>query len=104
LHELQPGAVHVAVLVDPNYPLTEFFVSDVQAAASSIKKQIEVLEAPTGRDIDMAFARLAQKPTDALLVGPSPFLNTVAYKSLRWRPTVGCLRSTPGARLPRSAA
>src|SRR6266704_2735364 len=75
LHELQPGAVRVAVLVDPNYPPTEFFVSDIQAAASSIKKQIEVLEAPTGRDIDMAFARLAQKPTDALLVGPSPFLN-----------------------------
>jgi putative ABC transport system substrate-binding protein len=75
LHELRPGAVRVAVLVDPNYPLTEFFVSDVQAAASSVKKQIEVLEAPTGRDIDMAFARLAQKPTDALLVGPSPLLN-----------------------------
>jgi putative tryptophan/tyrosine transport system substrate-binding protein len=75
LHELQPGAVRVGVLVDPNFPLIESFVSDVQAAASSIRKQIEVLEAPTGRDIDMAFARLAQKPTDALLVAPSPFLN-----------------------------
>jgi putative tryptophan/tyrosine transport system substrate-binding protein len=75
LHELQPGAVRVAVLVDPNYPLTESFVSDVQAAASSIRKQIEVLEAPTGRDVDMAFARLAQKSTDALLVAPSPLLN-----------------------------
>src|SRR6266545_5387189 len=75
LHELQPAAVRVAVLVDPNFPLTESFVSDVQAAASSIRKQIEVLEAPTGRDVDMAFARLAQKPTDALLVAPSPLLN-----------------------------
>jgi putative ABC transport system substrate-binding protein len=27
LHELQPGAVRVGVLVDPNYPLTESFVS-----------------------------------------------------------------------------
>ena len=75
LHELQPGAVRVGVLVDPNFPLIESFVSDVQAAASSIRKQIEVLEAPTGRDVDMAFARLAQKPTDALLVAPSPLLN-----------------------------
>jgi ABC-type uncharacterized transport system substrate-binding protein len=75
LRELRPGAARIAVLVDPNFPLTEFFVSDVQAAASSIKKQIEVLEAPTGRDIDTVFARLAQKPTDALLVGPSPLLN-----------------------------
>ena len=75
LHELQPEAVRVGVLVDPNYPLTEPFVSDVQAAALSIGKQIEVLEAPTGRDIDTAFAGLAQKPIDALLVGPSPLLN-----------------------------
>jgi putative ABC transport system substrate-binding protein len=75
LHELQPGAMRVAVLVDPNFPLTESFVSDVQAAASSIRKQVEVLEAPTDRDVDMAFARLAQKPTDALLVAPSPLLN-----------------------------
>ena len=41
----------------------------------SIGKQIEVLEAPTGRDIDTAFARLAQKPIDALLVGPGPLLD-----------------------------
>jgi putative ABC transport system substrate-binding protein len=75
LHELQPGAVRVGVLVDPNFPLTESFVSDVQAAASSIRKQIEVLEAPTGRDIDTAFASLAQKPVDALVVAPSPLLN-----------------------------
>jgi len=75
LHELQPGAVRVGVLVDPNYAPTQSFVSDVQAAASSIGKQIEVLEAPTGRDIDTAFARLAQKPIDALLVGPGPLLD-----------------------------
>ena len=37
--------------------------------------QIEVLEAPTGRDIDTAFARLAQKPIDALLVGPAALLD-----------------------------
>jgi putative tryptophan/tyrosine transport system substrate-binding protein len=74
LHELRPGAVRVGVLVDPNYAPTQSFVSDVQAAALSIGKQIEVLEAPTGRDIDTAFAGLAQKPIDALLVGPGPFL------------------------------
>jgi putative tryptophan/tyrosine transport system substrate-binding protein len=75
LHQLQPAAVRVGVLVDPNTASTQPFVQDVQAAALSIGKQIEVLEAPTGRDIDMAFASLAQKPIDALLVGPSPLLN-----------------------------
>ena len=76
LHELQPGAVRVGVLVDPNFALTQSFVSDVQAAALSIGKQIEVLEARTGRDIDTAFGRLAQKPIDALLVGPSPLFDS----------------------------
>ena len=33
LHELQPGAVRVGVLVDPNYALTKSFASDVRAAA-----------------------------------------------------------------------
>jgi ABC-type uncharacterized transport system substrate-binding protein len=75
LHELQPGAVRVGVLLDPNYAPTHSFVSDVGAAASSIGKQIEVFEAPTGRDIDTAFARLAQKPIDALLIGPGPLFN-----------------------------
>jgi putative tryptophan/tyrosine transport system substrate-binding protein len=75
LHELQPGAVRVGVLVDSNFALTQSFVSDVQAAALSIGKQIEVLAAATGRDIDTAFASLAQKPIDALLLGPSPMLD-----------------------------
>jgi ABC-type uncharacterized transport system substrate-binding protein len=70
LHELLPGAARIAVLVDPNNtPITERFVSDVQAAASATRKQIEVLHASTGRDINTAFASLAQKPVDALLVG-----------------------------------
>src|SRR5215471_5773045 len=75
LHELQPGAHRIGVLVDPNFAPTQSFVSDVQAAASSLGKEIEVLEAPTVRDIDTAFARLAQKLIDALLVGPSPLLD-----------------------------
>jgi putative tryptophan/tyrosine transport system substrate-binding protein len=58
LHELQPGAVRVGVLVDPNFAFTQSFVSDVQAAALSIGKQIEAFEAPTGREIDTVFARL----------------------------------------------
>jgi putative tryptophan/tyrosine transport system substrate-binding protein len=75
LHELQAGAVRVGVLVDPNFAPTRSFVSDLQAAALFIGKQIEVLEAPTGRDIDRAFASLAQKPVDALVVGPGPWLD-----------------------------
>jgi putative ABC transport system substrate-binding protein len=76
LHDLLPGAMRIAVLLDPDFPLTEPFVSDVRAAASAIRKQIEVLYASTGRDIDTVFASLAQKPVDALLVGPALLFNS----------------------------
>src|SRR5262249_2502141 len=75
LRELRPGAARIAVLVDPKWPITERFVSEVRAAASAIGQQIEVLHASSGREIDMIFASLAQKPVDALLVGPSPLTN-----------------------------
>jgi putative ABC transport system substrate-binding protein len=76
LHELRPDAARIAVLVDPNFPVTEPFVSGVQAAALVIGKRIEVLHASTDRDIDTVSASLAQKPVDALLVGPALlFLN-----------------------------
>src|SRR5262249_20704032 len=98
LHELQPGAVRVGVLVDPNYAPSQSFVSDVQAAALSIGKQIEVLEAPTGRDIDTVFARLAQKPIDALLVGPGPLINSrlVQLATLAARHTLPASANTRG--------
>src|SRR5262245_18627215 len=71
LRELVPMAARIAVLVDPNFPITERFVSGVRAATSAIRQQIEVLYASTGRDIDAAFASFAQKPVDALLVSPA---------------------------------
>src|SRR5215469_7167980 len=102
LHELEPGAVRVGVLVDPNYAPSQSFVSDVQAAALSIGKQIEVLEAPTGRDIDTVFASLAQKPIDALLVGPGPVLNNrrvqlVTLATYHRVPAIYNLRESPEA-------
>jgi ABC-type uncharacterized transport system substrate-binding protein len=76
LHELLPGAVRIAVLVDPNWPaITEPFVSEVRAAASAIRKQIDVHPTTTGSDINTVFVNFAQKPVDALLVGGSALAN-----------------------------
>ena len=72
LHELRPGVAPLAVLVDPYInPMTPSVVTDLKTAASSIGRQIEVLAASTDRDIDTAFASLAQKRVDGLLVTPS---------------------------------
>jgi putative ABC transport system substrate-binding protein len=75
LHELQPGAARIGVLVDPRVPISELFVSQVRTAASAIGQQIEVFNASNSRDIDTIFASLVQKPIDALLVGPGPLTN-----------------------------
>jgi len=102
LHELQPRAVRVGVLIEAKFPLNESFVSHVQAAASSLRKQIEVLEAPTGRDINTAFASLAQKPVDALVVGPGPLFNgrrvqLVTLATYHRLPAIYSLRETTEA-------
>jgi putative ABC transport system substrate-binding protein len=68
LHESMPGAARIAALVNPTTPWAESTVADVNAAASAAKLQIEILTAITNRDIDAAFASVAQKRAAALLV------------------------------------
>ena len=75
IHELRAGPTRIAVLVDPKWPLTEQFVSEVSAAASAIGQQMEVLYASSAAEIDAVFASLSQKRADALLVGPSALTN-----------------------------
>jgi putative tryptophan/tyrosine transport system substrate-binding protein len=68
LHELLPGAMRFAVLVNPNYSYSESVVADLRAAAGALGRQIDVLSVSTNRDIDTVFASLVQKRPDALLV------------------------------------
>jgi ABC-type uncharacterized transport system substrate-binding protein len=93
LRELRPEAARIAVLVDPKWPITERFVSEVRAAALAVQQQVEVLNVSTGRDIDTVFASLARKPVDALLVGPSPLANNRRVQIVTLALTIGCLRS-----------
>ena len=69
LRELRPGAARIAVLVDPKWPLTERFVSEIRAAASAVGQQIEVLDASSDREIETAFTTLVQRGAGALHVG-----------------------------------
>jgi putative ABC transport system substrate-binding protein len=76
LRELVPGAIHIAVLVDPAHAAsTETTLREVEAAARAMGLQIQVLKASTIREIDAAFARLVSERPDALFVGGTgPFL------------------------------
>ena len=73
LRELLPNAARFAVLVKPNSQNAKSEITEAQEAGSAIARQIDILTASTGREIDMAFASLVQKRTDALVVGPHSF-------------------------------
>jgi len=70
LRQLVPKAGTIAYLMNPNNPNREF--DNVQAAARSLGQQILVLSADGGREIDTAFATIAQQGVAALLVASDP--------------------------------
>jgi putative tryptophan/tyrosine transport system substrate-binding protein len=61
LRELRPAAARIAVLVDPKWPLSQGFVSELRAAALPIGQQLIVLNASSGGEIETAFTTLARK-------------------------------------------
>jgi putative ABC transport system substrate-binding protein len=74
LRELVPGAIRIAVLVDPaNATIATLTLRDVAAAARTMGLQIQVLNASTIREIDAAFAMLASERPDALFVSATGF-------------------------------
>jgi putative ABC transport system substrate-binding protein len=76
LHELLPRAERFALLVTPGIRSGESTIAEVKSAAVAIGRQIDVLSATTNLDIDAAFASLAQKRADALLVAPQVLFST----------------------------
>jgi putative ABC transport system substrate-binding protein len=75
LHELVPDATPVAVL-SGRISFVPAYVPELQAAASALHLQIEILGAGTAREIDIAFATLLQKQAKALLVTPGPLFTS----------------------------
>jgi putative ABC transport system substrate-binding protein len=72
-----PGAVRVAVLVNPtNITNAEGVARDAEAAARSMGLQIQVLNAGTSGEIDAAFALLARERPDALFVSGDALFNS----------------------------
>jgi putative ABC transport system substrate-binding protein len=73
LRELVPGANRIAVLVDPTSRSAESTLRDVDAAARAMGLQIQIHDASTNREIDVAFASFVHERPDALFVSSGPF-------------------------------
>ena len=74
LQELVPRAARIALLVNRTNPVpAESVIKDVEKAASATARQIEVFDASTNREIEIAFTALVQNRAEALVVGADPF-------------------------------
>lgn len=73
LRELVPGAVRLAVLVNPtNVGSSKSVLKDIETAARSLGLQTQVFNATNPGEIDAAFAMLVRERPDALFVAPDP--------------------------------
>jgi putative ABC transport system substrate-binding protein len=76
LREMVPQATVIAMLVNPNIPNVQARLTNVREAARTVGLQVHILRASTERELDTAFASLAQLRAEALVVGADPFLNS----------------------------
>ena len=74
LRELVPQATVFSALVNPGNPSAKVVSRDLQETARTLGVQVQALPAGNDREIDAAFAKLAQKPGSVLLVINDPFL------------------------------
>src|SRR5262245_4502446 len=90
LRQLVPGAVRVALLVNPaNTRISEVTLREVEPAARAMGLQIQVLNADTSREIDAAFATLGRERPDALFVGSGSFFTSRRLQLAQWAARVG---------------
>jgi putative tryptophan/tyrosine transport system substrate-binding protein len=73
-HDLVPKASTLAALINSKFPMGLSEARDMQNAAHSLGLQLSILDASTKSEIDAAFAVLAQREAEALLVNTDPFL------------------------------
>jgi putative ABC transport system substrate-binding protein len=93
LREMVPKAISIAGLYNPNNPNVAPEIERIRTTSSALGLQLRFLEASNERDIDTAFAEMAQHKTGALLMFTDAFLNgrvaqLVALARLHSIPTI----------------
>jgi putative ABC transport system substrate-binding protein len=87
MHELIPAATVIALLVDPGAADPQ--LAELNSAARTLGLQLGVLHAGNDRELDDAFATLAQLGAGGLVIGVSSFLisrsSRLAALALRYR-------------------
>jgi putative ABC transport system substrate-binding protein len=76
LPEMVPTATTIALLVNPSNPGAANVQKEMEAAAAALGLQLRVLKASAERDIDQAFATLAELRAGALVIGTDTFFTS----------------------------
>ena len=77
LRDLVPGAIRIAVMINPgNAATAEATLREVQKAADALGLQIHVVNASTSDEINAAFAAISHERVEALFLGPDAFFNS----------------------------
>jgi putative ABC transport system substrate-binding protein len=102
LHQLMPKVVTLAYLTNPNNSILEHELREVRRAVEALGLQILVLSVGSERDLEAAFARLAQERAVALFVGGDSLFNSlrdrlVALAARQALPTMYYLREFTAA-------
>jgi putative ABC transport system substrate-binding protein len=72
LRELVPGALRIAVLINPRFAASASATADVESAAHAMGLQARIFNASHSREIIDAFTTIARDHHEALLIGPDP--------------------------------
>jgi putative tryptophan/tyrosine transport system substrate-binding protein len=102
LHELLPTAAFLALLVNPDNPVTASETTNLKAAARVLGLQVHIVEARTAADIDTAFETLAALQVSALVVSADTFFTSqraqiVALAARQVVPAIYVYRQFPTA-------
>jgi ABC-type uncharacterized transport system substrate-binding protein len=73
LHKLLPKAVAIVMLTNPSDPNIILEMDAVRAASKILGLQLRFVNAGTENDLEVAFKRIAQERSDALVVSLDPF-------------------------------
>ena len=93
LHECLPSLLRVAVLLNPDNPISTIFLNETQDAAKRLGMKLQQMEARQLSDVDAAFSQAATENLEALIVFDDPVLwsyraQIVAQAAMRKIPAV----------------
>jgi putative ABC transport system substrate-binding protein len=76
VHELNPAATVIALLINPAVPTARAQSGEMQVAASTLGVELRILPASTEPEIEDAFAILTELRAGGLVIAADPFFNS----------------------------